>query len=315
MIQRMLILLAMAFVACAPRVAKANGVIGNFVICDTCVQDSDFAQAARIWYGTKTTRLQITVGNPSTGVLYTMWVVAGRGSPAMAVENSLEGSSGEAIAVLGPSNNIVRADQLALAASAGSPSVSEESENTQWEPVFNAQVNAHKNSILFYVTDSMVQQYGDSLMSFQQAGQEPVVVSDMILAEETSVNGTYLNATWSLMGALQNALDSYYGKGILATVIFKNGDVATYQLNILDPNATRPVKGTAKDRFGHALPDDAKSIGGSSSGSSESAARVSWGGADITGYGMGSDSSETLMVCSFVGGVLQGCYQTTERTD
>lgn len=304
---RLMFALAMVLLACAPRMAKA-GVTGNFVVCDVCVQDSDFAQAARVWYGTKTGNLQVTVGNPSTGVLYTMWVAPGRGAPLLEEKSDKTRVFDKAVVASVLDKNIVRADQLSLAATGSGASVSGEFENSQWEPSFNAIVNAHQNSVLFYVTDSMVDRYGDDLMSFS-AAQGSVAVSNVILVEEEAVNGTYLSSTESLVGAIQNALDSYYGHGILVTVVFRNGDVATYQLNILDPNATRPVKGTAKDRFGHPLPDAPTSIGRGGA----AAAQVSWGGADVTGYGMGSGSSEVWEVCSFVGGVLQGCYPTTER--
>jgi len=303
--------LLLLFLAWVPHSAKAD-VVNNFVVCDTCVQPADFKQAALIWFGNGTAKLQVTVGNPSTGVLNTMWITPnGSGIPPafQAPTPGTVGPLGETILVQKAPSNVIRPDQLALAPMLGnSPVVSDQLENSQYEPVFRAAVNANKNTIIFNVTDPQIQIYGDALQSFNAATNDPLDVSSAIWAEEDIVNPGFLKSTWTVLGAMQNALNSYFGHGILATVIFKNGDVATYQINILDPNATRYVNGTAKDRFGNALPDPPAGIGGGGAGG---ASVTNHGGTDATGYGMGSGSSEVWLVCSFIGGVLQSCYVTT----
>jgi hypothetical protein len=49
-------------------------VVGNWAICDSCESEADFMTAAITWHGGKTTKVRVSVGNPNTGEVYTMWV-------------------------------------------------------------------------------------------------------------------------------------------------------------------------------------------------------------------------------------------------
>lgn len=296
--------LSVCFFGLVPLVAKADGVDGNFVVCDSCVNESDFASAAQVWYGTRNVQMLVTVGNPDTGVLYSMSV-----RPGGTVPLAVPPINNPDVILHNSRENVVSAAQLAYASQGtGQPVIGLQREDTQDEPAFAATVIAYKNSVLFDVGSGQEDHYGDVVNSYSDAIASMEVTGKMIWAEELAVNPGFAEIDVTSLSGLKDALDAYFGHGILVTVIFKNGDVATFQINVLDSDAVRVVNGTAKDRFGNSLPDSDTGI----NGGGEGGANVSnSGGADITGYSLEGD--DEWLVCTYVGGVLQGCIIETDQ--
>lgn len=100
-----------------------------------------------------------------------------------------------------------------------------------------------------------------------------------IWAEEDAVNPGFSSKMMSATGGMVLAIKSYSGHGILVSPVFGNGDVATFQINLLDSNACAYVAGSAKNRYGEALPDIKPNVGGGGSGNV-----IVGGGGRVSGF-------------------------------
>lgn len=277
-------------------------IVDNWVICDSCEYESDFVAAAVTWNAGKTTRIRVSVGNPNTGSVYTMWV-GGSGSPnsPLSIGNQIDDftKTQKKYVFSEPTTSTITAHQLLEAKrsfSVASSGASEVNQDSAAEPVFQSLVIGSKNHLLFNVSSSDVSN-SNLFNSFESAQQDMVSISLRLWQQETVANPTFGNFAPSATTGLVNALKAYFGHGILISIVFKNGDVATFEINPMHPDAARYVKGTAKNRDGNSLPDMGNPIGSGNSGG-VSVSPITGGSGPVTAYGVGG----TWLVCSYVGG-------------
>jgi len=275
-------------------------VVDNWIICSSCSTNAQFQAAARSWYGTQETRKQVNVGNPNTGKVYQMWLQgAGGGTPLQVTSDG---------AIVMPQHPLVVSkddvERAIVQPLASQPVVSDYLEDTQGEPTFSSLVTGEGNHILFNASSTDLQ--SDAFASYANAAGEMEQISMRIWEEEDMVNPGFSKKMLSATSGLVLALKSYFGHGILVSIVFGNGDVATFQINPLAPDACTYVTGSAKNRYGQSLPDTTPSVGGGGSGG------VTVGGSGGLDPNSGSYSvgGETWLVCTYTGGTLTGCYTT-----
>jgi hypothetical protein len=172
-------------------------------------------------------------------------------------------------------------------------------------PVFQTVVTGSRNRLLFNVSSSDISS-SNAFDSLSTAEQNMVIISQRLWAQEVLSNPGFANFAPSATTGLLNAIKAYFGRGILISIVLKNGDVATFEINPMDPNAARYVKGSAKDRDGNSLPDLSNPIGSGGSGS-VGVTTATGGSRPATSYSVGN---YYWLVCSYVGSILQGCYVT-----
>ena len=201
-----------------------------------------------------------------------------------------------------PTKNVITDNDLmasSLAAAARGIVINSSGEETLHEEDFRAAVAATKNEVLFNATPDMIDTGGfNSFGSYQPDSVCPAAWSMM-----TAANPKWANAMNGLGSAFVFALKEFFGHGPQASVIFANGDVASFENNPLGgPSACTYVKGTAKDRFGNKLPDPVS--GATSGGSGGIPAGSVVGHSDESWYQQG----EAWLVCSYTNQILNGCY-------
>lgn len=104
------------------------------------------------------------------------------------------------------------------------------------------------------------------------------------------------------LSALQKALKLLDGKGPTACQVFINGDVACFQLNLIDDNAALYINGTAKDAEGNPIRDDGGI--GSGGGGGVTVNHVS-NNPYVTGYQLPKGS--WWLMCTYVNSVKVSC--------
>ncbi|WP_153242486.1 hypothetical protein [Frateuria defendens] len=293
-------LAVMALLLLSSLAAVHASVVDNWVICPSCTTDAQFQAAARSWYGSQQVRTQVNVGNPNTGKVYQMWLQgSGGGTPLRIASSGAIVASERPLVISSEDAEAAMAQSLAV-----QPVVSDYIESTQQEPAFGSMVAAHGNHVLFNVSSADLQ--SEVFASYANAIGGMEQVCPRVWAEEDAVNPGFSSKMMSGTSGMALALKSYFGHGIMVSPVFGNGDVATFQINPLAPSACDYVKGSAKDRYGNALPDTTPNVGG---GSSSSVVVGSGGGANPAG-GSYSVGGEAWLICSYIGGQLSGCYVT-----
>jgi hypothetical protein len=291
---RLLVLFGLV-VAAAPGHAA---ITGNWAICDSCVTRDQFEAAAVVWHNGKNGLWQVSVGNPDTGVVYTIWVANSGGTPMRSDINKRAEIEQKGYVAAEYQSSIIRASELARGylPPGGGGGVQSISRDTEAEPVFQAVVIGSKKHILFNVSSADL---ASGAFSSLRASDMPEICSRVW--DQESIE----NPKWGLVGAgrgnLVQAVEAFFGHGVQVSMVFGNGDVATFQLNPLHPDGCRYVDNTAKDRMGNGLPAPATPIS-----TSWGAGHVSvGGGSTITPrtYSIG----EYWLVCSFQGSRMVGC--------
>lgn len=287
------------------RGVQAAAVVGNVAICDTCVTPGDFSAAGIAWYRSVNSGVyQVAIGNPTTGVIYNMTVGKQGGTvPNVAQQAKAYAAASKSTVITGnPTPNIIRASDLIEAQAAGGTiTATGLSEDTASEDSFRTLIYAYKNNVLFNVSTNDMHTNSTAFGSFSGGQSEPLTICAKVWGAETAGNPKWPSLMESVAGAWNTAVKSYFGRGIMASIVFGNGDVATYQINPLDEDACVYVKGSAKNVNGQALADATPNIGGGDTGSVNMRPINSGGDAS---YSIG----ELWLVCSFQGGQLLGCY-------
>jgi hypothetical protein len=278
-------------------------ISGNTVVCDSCTTQAQFSAAAIAWYRTFNQGVyNVSVGNPSTGVIYSMTVGQQGGIiPNVTQQASSYAKASQAKAVTGNATpNIIRASDLAALPASTGITTTNVAEDKASEPTFFTLATAYKNNALINVSSFDLNTDPSAYGSFAGAQAEMEKTCAKAWAGEAMANPNWQSTNLTVAKAWDATLKSFFGKGIMVSIVFGNGDVATYQINALDPNACLYVKGSAKNISGQSLPDATPNIGGGDSGSVNT---------QPIGNDMGySLNKEVWLICSFVGGVLIGCY-------
>lgn len=282
--------------------ATATGLTENWVMCNSCQSEEDFITAGTVWYGSKLGNRLVVVGNPDSGVVYSMWMERNTGGTPRSVSSDELRMIRNNMIISVPEKNVISPADLKAATQNGGVTVDSYGRDTNTEPVFRSMVLAHKNQILFNV--SSIDINNPSFSSFINGSSEMQELCPRIWQQEASINPGFANFAPTASQGLSNALKAYFGRGILASVVFTNGDVATFEVNPLDTNSCPYVKGSAKNMAGQSLPDATPNVGGGTGGG----VKVSSSPGADPAQGSYSIDSQTWLFCAFVGGVLQGCY-------
>lgn len=183
--------------------------------------------------------------------------------------------------------------------------VAEAYEQKSVESTFKSAAVSYKNQLLISLTPQQLQ--NPDFSSFENASIETQELGPVIWQAEEANNPNFSDDIENGSTNMFAALKTYFGHGILVSVILANGDTATWEINPLDPNAIIYVKGTARDRNNKPLPDYTPNVDGGGSGTVS--VQPSQPGADPAEgtYYIGGNES---IVCGFVDGVVSVCTVT-----
>ena len=294
--------LALAWLPTKAPAQTNNPLSENWVICNSCVSEYDFEIAAMAWYNSSNRlgNLDVSVGNPDTGQVYRMYIERAE-SRSLAILSAKEKAQIEQnVVIASPEKIVVSPSDLQAAAANPPASVSYSNADPYASEVFTRVVRGSRNHILFNVNtaDTNI----PAFTSFQQGAYDMQELCPRLWLQETISNPGFNNFAPSVTAGLKNAVKAALGKGILISVVFGNGDVATFEIDPMAPSACPYVKGTAKNAAGQALPDVTPNVGGGSSGGTR--AKAGAGGSPVY-YSVGSSD---WLVCGYVGGQILGCY-------
>lgn len=283
----------------------------QWILCSNCTSSAQFQAAALAKAPDRTGEFRYAVGNPATGAMkYVLVVKTMPGEVplggAVPLPEDLElGTSGmdtvgfvaiegDAAAIVPDSpQEVSRMVQAASGSARAYVTAASSSEQKQ----FGAIVKVSKNSIMVTAPDA----YG--FTSFRGAQMEvvsPFLYSAMAAGANPAWQAGEIPSLWK---GLFNALKSLFGKGPTACIVYRNGDSACYQMNIMDKNAARYVTDSAKDAEGNSL-SQSGGIGGGGGGSGLNVQP----NRPSTGYISWSRPKSAYLVCSYIGGKLHSCY-------
>ena len=122
-------------------------------MCGSCTTAVDFESAAKVWYGEKQIKFQVSIGNPNTGKIYTIWLSPGStGLPASVANNGYIYSAPQKFVI---TTNDLLARRYANTSS-GAVVIDSANEDAANEPKFKTAVLATKNKVLFNATPDMI---------------------------------------------------------------------------------------------------------------------------------------------------------------
>jgi hypothetical protein len=178
------------------------------------------------------------------------------------------------------------------------PQVGEAHQNFGVQSTFQTVGVAYKNQFLFNVSSQDAQ--NPVFASFEDATDSGMAqLSKLVWAAEEAHNPGFTEALSKASTSMVAAWKALKGHGILVSVIFANGDVATFEINPLTGEIVY-IKGTAKDWQGNPLPDYTPNLGG--------------GGYGAVGVQPSSPPSATYSIggvegirCGLVNGVVSDC--------
>ncbi|MGH8082507.1 MAG: hypothetical protein ACREP7_18170, partial [Lysobacter sp.] len=222
--------------------AQTKGLPEQWTFCDTCVTSTDFSNAARSWVPSTGT-YEVLIGNTQSGDVYHVSITA--------------------------SNSPITPNVVAPGTSAAKQAVPAGRQTVQSSPPykfvnwalrlddglrnqFKAAVVATQSQVMATANDAGAPDV-PALDHFTGGDMEiisPFLWNAMSVAHPGWNTGGYTNP---VMQMLWQSLKSLFGRGPSACLVYKNGDVACYQLNMIDRNAALYLEGTAIDRDGHAI--------------------------------------------------------------
>lgn len=300
-------LLCLALLICAAATETASATAPNtWILCDTCQSKPDFNNAALIWYGNRTYRTAVEVGNPITGVLYTVHIEYNNGGDPVGWEgDDTVADSPPSVEIFQLPNGgriVASTDESKEGINAfpptGYPYVSSSFHDTANEPDFIDAVASVKVGVLLPADEDHIPAGTPGFDSF--VGFLPEWVCPKLHDAMTEAHPGWGSSSRSLISALK----AWAGHGPSGGVVFRNGDTASFQLNPTQPSACVYKKDSARDRDNNPIPDDGMtSVGGG--GGDISVDPNHNGNPVLTGY---TSAHDHWLICSFQGNTLLGCY-------
>ncbi|HEX5959631.1 MAG TPA: hypothetical protein VFY97_00100 [Rhodanobacteraceae bacterium] len=305
-------LFVVSAVSLTPVVSNAATDNGTFwAMCGSCTTRSSFIEAGQAFYSSRPSAphvMNLSVGNPDTGKVYFMQIVGNVGGgigtpvPASVPSQSPTVGPGTVLVTAEPMSTNVTPQMVMSSYSSSGSQVGEAYEQTAVEPTFQTVGVAYKNQFLFNVSSQDAQ--NPAFASFESATDSGMAqLSKLVWAAEETHNPGFTEALSKASTSMLAAWNALKDHGILVSVIFANGDVATFEINALTGEIIY-IKGTAKDWQGNLLPDYTPNLGG--------------GGYGDVGVQPTSPPSATYSIdgtqgirCAFVDGVLSYCIVVT----
>lgn len=306
--QRFLILVALGLGLFLSGVRPA--VAQQWLLCSNCTTSTQFQAAALARAPERTGEFNYAVGNPYTGVMNYVLVVK-----TMPGEVPLGGTDGpqklnllrgavamgsvglltvEDSAVTVPENT--RELSVMVQAASGTASAYVSAASAAEQQQFGAIVKVSRNSVMVTAPNA----YGfDSFRGAQMEVVSPFLYSSMAAGANPAWQAAEIPSLWK---GLFNALKALDGKGPTACIIYRNGDSACYQMNIMDKNAARLITDSAKDAEGNLIPASGGVGGGGGGGLNVQPNRPS------PGYISWSRGGSSYLICGYIGGKLHSCY-------
>lgn len=280
--------------------APAQALPEEWAFCDSCSTQADFSGAARSWLGSRIGTYELMIGNTQSGTLYHVSITASNGP---IVPNRLRSpapsASGAVVAQLLPAK-----ERLSVKPATGAAATKTASHTyINWALRQSAQTEAQFRDVLFLAKSEIIVAVDPGTAASNPGfagftGGSNEVISPYLwtrMSEQRpgwqtgGINGGAMSMLWQ-------SLKSLFGKGPKACLVFGDGDVACYQLNMLDKNAALYLEGTAYDRAGNPI---------SPSGGGGDGVGITPQGNTSVRYG---PSRGGWLICSFVSGRLSHCY-------
>jgi len=291
-------------------VAKAQ----EWVVCTSCVTNSQFELAAIEKHGTKRGTKMYAVGNFSTEkfryveVTYTPQgeVIQGNDIRPSSINESIvriTPNLGQAEVHVASRQSDVE-ELLALAMTNGHSIVSFNPSSGQ-SAQFSAVVSTARDQVLFTAPDGVYgfDSYQDAILD-NPAGIDAAIRTALTLQNPAWVNNE-IGA--NLLASLWNALEQHFGKGPIGCVIFYNGDSACFQINPMAPGALRVIDGTPKDIDGNEIAALVTTVPNGGGAGVDVSPNTPSGG--YTGWGAGSGGGGSLwLFCATQGGKPVSCW-------
>lgn len=203
--------------------------------------------------------MPLYVANPDTGVVYHMQLVGGSGGPPtnpliVPLRSTAGVGAGSALVTAeAPTTSVITPEMIMRAYSSTNPTPQYVLEQRQMEGIFQAIVTAYKNQILFNVSPEHAQESAfASLQSAVTSGMS--AVGPLVWQAEYTGNGGFQQAWDGAPITMFDSLDTYFGHGMLVSLILSNGDAGTFVLKALHPNSATFVAGSGVDIHGTRLP-------------------------------------------------------------
>ncbi|MCE7031550.1 hypothetical protein LY625_02760 [Lysobacter sp. GX 14042] len=283
----------------------------QWVLCTNCSTTAQFQTAAISKAPDRTGEFRFAVGNPNTGTMKHVIVfktmpgeVPRGGSAPIPQKLTLGGLATDAVGFIANEDEAavtIPEDPQLLAGlmgpTFGQTNAVVSSATPAEQQQFGAIVKLSKNSIMVSAPNSSG---FSSLRGAQMEVVSPFLYSAMAAGANPAWQAAEIPSFWK---GLFNALKSLHGKGPTACIVYRNGDSACYQLNIMDKNAARYITDSGKDANGQPIPQTG-GIGGGGGGSGLNVQP----NRPSTGYISWSRPSSSYLVCSYIGGKLHSCY-------
>lgn len=281
---------------------------GTFwAMCSSCTTRSSFIAAGQAFYSSSPHApavMNLSVGNPETGKVFFMQIVGsvggGIGNP-VPESSGLGTGTGSVLVAAEPTSTTITPQMMRTYAGSGAQ-VAEVYEQVAVEPTFQTVGVAYKNQFLFNVSSQDAQ--NPAFASFENATDSGMAqLSKLVWADEEFYNPGFTEALSKASDSMLAAWNALKGHGILVSVIFANGDVATFEI---DPGTGQVIyiKGTARDRQGNTLPDYTPNLGGGGYGD----VSVQPASPPSATYSIGGIQG---IRCGFVNGKLSVCIPVT----
>lgn len=282
------------------------------MICNTCQTDQQFATAAKSWMGTRLGEASVEVANANSGRINRVHLSARRDGDIVWRDGRSE-TRGQSILIEG----VALRDILIRETSdsplfvdvddEGSPStqganivdvILNSRESAAVELQFSKIVSMHKNELLIGPPNA-----GYGFDSF--SGREQQAVSLYLFNAMTAQNPGWQaqEIKGGSLSGLLNTLKSIYGRGPKACMVFRNLDVACFQINLLEPNAARYISDTAKDSQDRPIYEP----GGIGGGGGTSVNPLGNGQIGYGFGGSGGSGGDVWLICGKVG-TTTSCY-------
>ena len=291
----------LALTICAGSILSVEGASAQTVVlCDNCNDPTQFEAAAEIHHGNMRGYGSYLVVNDNTGesafvetsytppgeVPMAIPARASAGRPVSMPDAALDIRAGKVRAkVMHPALVVPPGKKSNIEASksaSGGDNVTTTREPSPGERMQILDITKMAKNVVFVHPDPTDGPFG----SFSE-GRSSMRAVEGVLTTALAANNPAWHADYispNLIKSLFNAIETARGKGPRGCILFGNGDVACWSLNVMAPGAARLLEGTAKDAEGN----DIASEGAPNPGGTRIGVRPNTPNAGQTTYVIGS---------------------------